>query len=291
MPPNFILAAIAVFGLLIGSFLNVVIYRLPRQCLSVWRTARSVCPRCGVQLRWFDNVPVLSWVLLLRGRCHGCGDRISWRYPFNELLVGLVFCGFAILDLPLETGEAGVVWPDEGWGLLAVHCFVFSVLLALAWIDLDHRILPDALTLPGIVIAPILCGLVPESMPSPIIGPFDSMLGLPADNVTAVLNGIVGAAVAGGGLWLIGWLGSRAFGKPAMGLGDVKLFAAMGGLLGLWSGLALLLACLVGSIVGIGVLLVSRERYVPFGPFLAVGMMVTWFFGPDLYRSFLLGMN
>lgn len=284
----FIHAASAVLGLLIGSFLNVVIYRLPRECLSVWKQARSLCPRCGVQLRWFDNVPVLSWVILLRGRCRGCGVGIPWRYPFNELLVGLAFFWFASRDLQWSDAAGPVGLPVGGWGIMGVHCLVFSVLVSLTWIDLDFRILPDALTLPGIVVAPLISGVLPESMPSLVIGPFDSIWGIPGANVAGLANGLVGVLVAGGGLWLIGFLGTRAFKKPAMGLGDVKLFAAMGGLLGLWSGLALMLACLVGSVVGIGVLLVSKERYVPFGPFLAVGMMVTWLHGPELFQALLL---
>ena len=108
----FVIGFILLLGLLVGSFLNVVIYRLPRECLSVWRQSRSRCPRCGLQLRWFDNIPLLSYALLLRGRCRGCGKPISWRYPLVECVTGLAFVGLLWLDVPasriefLELGAA-----------------------------------------------------------------------------------------------------------------------------------------------------------------------------------------
>ena len=271
---------VLVFGLLVGSFLNVVIYRLPRECLSVWRQSRSRCPRCGIQLRWFDNMPLVSYVLLLRGRCRGCRERISWRYPLVECVTGLAFVALLWLDVPkaridyLELGAAE-------WRLWAAHSLIFCTLLALSVIDLDFRILPDALTKPGIVLAPLLAFMVPELMPPHSWQPF-APGGPWSANLNALSNGVLGAAAAMGTLWGIGWLGSKAFRKPAMGLGDVKLLGAMGGIVGLWFLLVIVVASFAGSIVGLIVLAVRKDRYVPFGPFLAFGMMVVMFRGPEL---------
>ncbi len=274
---------VLVFGLLVGSFLNVVIYRLPRECLSVWRQSRSRCPRCGVQLRWFDNIPLLSYVLLLRGRCRGCRERISWRYPLVECVTGLAFVALLWLDVP----EAHIEYLELGaaeWRLWAAHSLIFCTLLALSVIDLDFRILPDALTKPGIVLAPLLAFMVPELMPPHSWQPF-APGGAWSANLNALANGVLGAAAAMGTLWGIGWLGSKAFRKPAMGLGDVKLLGAMGGVVGLWFLLVIVVASFAGSIVGLIVLAVRKDRYVPFGPFLAFGMMVVMFRGPELLEG------
>jgi leader peptidase (prepilin peptidase) / N-methyltransferase len=270
------LAFVGLLGLLVGSFLNVVIYRTPRVCLSVWKQTRSRCPQCGVQLRWFDNIPVASWVAL-KGRCHGCRTPISMRYPAVELLTGALFLGLYWFDvarlLPsylLFTSEAA-----GPWALFGVHAFVAATLLALSVIDIDFRILPDAITLPGIVLTPLLAWLAPEVMPEPLAL-------LEGVRANALANGMAGALGAGIGLYALGWGASKLFRKDAMGLGDVKLFAGMGGLLGVWVLFALLVACFLGSVVGIAVLLIKRDRYVPFGPFLALGTMVTSLWGPRL---------
>jgi len=272
------LVLVGVFGLVVGSFLNVAIYRLPRECLSVWRQTRSRCPRCGVQLTWYDNIPVLSY-LVLRGRCRRCQGRIAWRYPLVELACGVAFVLLARHDL----GEAGLVWPGDhqgAWLLFAGHAAIVAVLLVLSVVDLDFRILPDALTLPGIVLGPFLVLVVPELMPEPRIAFGD--LGVRA---TVFMNALVGAIGGGGLLYGIGWAGSKAFRKPAMGLGDVKLFAAMGAVLGPWVPLALVVACFAGALIGIVVMLVARHRYVPFGPFLGLGMVATMLYGPEILAA------
>ena len=221
------LTFITIFGLFVGSFLNVVIYRLPRECLSVVKDTRSRCPRCGLQLTWYDNIPVFSYVILLRGKCRGCRVPISFRYPFVELLTGAAFASLAWIDL----GASGLDYPTEAgraWLLLGVHALVLASLIALSAIDIDFRILPDAITLSGIVAAPVIVFLVPEAMPAPLWMPFADAPGTWGMNLNALANGLAGAAFAAGVLYGIGWLGSKAFRKPAMGLGDVKLFAAMG---------------------------------------------------------------
>ena len=262
-----------VFGLLVGSFLNVVIYRLPRQCLSIVRDTRSRCPRCGVTFSWYDNVPIASYVFL-RGRCRSCRGVISARYPLVEAGTAAAFAGLAWFDLVRVEG----VIDGSRWAVFAVHATVVAVLLALSVIDLDYRILPDAITLPGIVIAPIMVGLVPDVMPTPR---WLSSSG----HLSTVAESLLGIAVGGGSLWLIGRLGELAFRKPAMGLGDVKLAAGLGGLLGLWVVWAFFLACCGGAIIGLIVLLVRRDRYIPFGPFLALGAIVALLWGPDLFEA------
>lgn len=280
-----VITFVAIFGLLVGSFLNVVIYRLPRECLSVWRQARSRCPRCGVQLRWFDNIPLLSYLILLRGRCRGCGVGISWRYPLIELSTGLAFVGLLLVDVPAVEIEY-LNLSHDGWKLWGMHALIASVLLSLSIIDYDYRILPDVLTKPSIVIAPVLVFLVPELMPPSFWQPFAGN-GEWAPNLNAFANGVVGAGAAMATLWGIGWLGSKAFRKPAMGLGDVKLIAGMGGILGFWFLLVIVVASFAGSIIGILVMAIRKDRYVPFGPFLAFGMMVVMFRGPELLESVL----
>ena len=276
---------VTLIGLFVGSFLNVVVYRLPRECLSVWRQTRSKCPRCAIQLRWFDNIPLFSYLLILRGRCFNCRQAISWRYPMVETLTALLFVGLLWIDVGAEE-MASFDLSQPSWRLWAVHVLVVSTLLALSFIDYDFRILPDALTKPGIVVAPILVFLVPEAMPSTWWRPFDG--GGDWDvNLNALANGVAGAAAAAGTLWGIGWLGSKAFRKPAMGFGDVKLFGAMGGLLGPWFLLVLVVASFAGSIIGMMVIAIRKDRYLPFGPFLAFGMLVVMLRGPVVLEAFL----
>lgn len=263
---------VAVVGLLVGSFLNVVIYRVPRECLSVVRQVRSRCTSCGIQLRWFDNIPILSW-LVLGGRCRGCKQRISVRYPVVEALTAASFVALAWFGLGSEGWEDPLARLDV-WGLWALRALIVSALIALSVIDIDYRILPDVITKPGIVLAPIMVFCVPELMPGPAWTPVrDGPFGW-NESWNALANAVVWGVGGGALLWSLGWAGSKAFRKPAMGLGDVKLFAGMGGLLGPYVLLALVLASLLGSVVGIVILAVSRNRYVPFGPFLAAGAVV-----------------
>lgn len=272
---------VAVVGLLVGSFLNVVIYRVPRECLSVWRQTRSRCTSCGYQLSWFDNIPVLSWVVL-GGRCRSCRAWISARYPLIELLTSVSFLGLAWFGL----GAAGWEYPFDSmdvWVLWAVRALVVATLISLSVIDIDYRILPDVITKPSIVLAPLLVFCVPELMPGPEWTPVEEGPFGWTDRWNALINGVVWGIGGGVTLWLLGWLGSKAFRKPAMGLGDVKLFAGMGGLLGPYVLLALILASLAGSVVGTVVLVVRRDRYVPFGPFLAFGAVVCLLAGVSVW--------
>lgn len=245
------LAYVAFLGLCLGSFLNVVIHRLPRgQSLA---RPRSRCPACGHAIRPWHNLPVLGFVIL-RGRCADCRAPISPRYPLIELAGGLL------------TMVAAVAFPSP-WHSLAALWF-FLALLAVFFIDLEHRIIPDEISLGGTV------------------------LGLLLAHWTVGLGvALAGAAAGAGGLFLVGWIYRRVRGRDGMGFGDVKLAAMLGAFLGL-PGLVLtvLLASVLGSITGIA-LVASRRgsgaTALPFGSFLAPAGAVAILWGPRLWEWYL----
>lgn len=245
-------------GLIAGSYLNVVIHRLPRGEDTV--LAASACPSCGSKIRWYDNVPLLGF-LWLRGRCRACGAAISWRYPLVELLGGL---------------GVVVAWRMFGTTPQAIVAGVFLlVLLVLAAIDREHYILPDRITYPLIVAGLLLAVMRPQ-------------WGFVDHWRDAATGALVGAAIP---LLLIGaWLVIR--GEEGMGLGDVKMLAGVGAVLGLEQVLVtLFFASMVGSVVGIAGMLVGRlhgRSQLPFGVFLSLGAalallvgepLVTWYRG------------
>ena len=258
------------FGLLIGSFLNVVIYRLPKMLEREWAAGcaelsgqplpeqepfnllvpRSRCQACGHQIRWYENVPVLSY-LALRGKCSACGTAISIRYPMVELVTGLLF--------------AWCVWrwgPNLSGGM---WCLFAALLVAMTLIDWDTTLLPDVLTLPLLWAGLIAADL--RWIPVP-------------------LSDAVWGAVAGYmSLWLVYWAFKLATGKEGMGFGDYKLFAALGAWFG-WQALVpiILMASVIGAVVGIVMKLNSSLReggQIPFGPFLAMAGVTAMVFGPQ----------
>lgn len=240
------------FGLLIGSFLNVCIVRLPAD-QSVVRP-RSRCPKCGMAITARDNVPVLSW-LVLRGKCRACREPISGLYPMVELATGLLW--------------AGMAW-RYGLGLELAQWAVFgTLLLGIAVTDAREYIIPDEFSLGGLA-AGILFSV--------------------AGGVSGVTQAVLGAAVGFGLLWLVGTLGTWAFKEEAMGGGDVKMMAMVGAFLG-WPGvlLTVFLGALAGSAIFVPLSLVGKKKLVPFGVFLALGAAITWWIGPDLvdwYRRY-----
>lgn len=241
------------FGIIIGSFLTVCIYRLPRRKSIV--APRSACPECGHSISWYDNVPLLSFVLL-RGRCRFCHASIPYRYPIIELVNGM--------------GYVAILW-RFGWGWPAlVYGIFFSALLIITWIDWEHLIIPDAITLPGILVG-VLCSL------------WILPLGLG--------NSLVGVVVGGGVLLGVAWISPFLFGKEGLGGGDIKLLAMVGAFLGWELALAtLMMASIVGALVGIGLMFVSamrRGEYMPFGPFLALGGVISLLFGPEILAWYL----
>ena len=246
------LSVLGLFGLAIGSFLNVCIYRIPLGQSIVHPPSR--CTGCGQALRWHHNVPVASW-LLLRGRCAFCGAGISARYPAVELLTGVVF---ALHALVFEPGP-----------LLLVRLAFAAVLIVLAFVDIDHRILPDSMTLTGIPLGVLASVWLPP-------GWRDSLLGV---------------VVGGGSLWLIAEAYYRWRKIEGMGMGDVKMLAMIGAVLG-WRAVVvtLVLSSFSGALVG--VLMMSRAkdgmRYaLPFGTFLSLGALVASLVGEPLVAWYL----
>jgi len=254
-PEHFIQASAFALGLVLGSFLNVVIARLPRGESIVNPPSR--CPRCKKRIHPWDNVPVLSFVIL-GGRCRHCRRKISWRYPVVELLSGLL-----LWLLVRRVGDPLLLVPQAAF-LLA--------LLAIAWIDLDTRTIPDVVTIPGVGL-----GLAASLFAPP---------GLAA--------ALLGALCGGLSLWLVGTLYERATSVPGMGGGDVKLAAMMGAFLGVGGVFgAIFLASLAGSVFGILLIVLgkgSRRTAIPFGTFLAPAAIALCLYGDSLvrlYRSFL----
>lgn len=265
MLPALLVPSVIVFmlGAAIGSFLNVVIYRLPAGLSLLHPPSR--CPRCHTRLRPYDNVPILGW-LWLRGRCRYCAAPISARYPLVEALTGVLFL--------LAFWHTGLAWGTVGAWLL------LSWLVALSLIDLDTLTLPNALTQPGVVL-----GLGMQMTLGWLHQP--SWAGA----ISGLMTGVGGMVL---GLWLfetIALVASVGLGQTAMGGGDAKLAALLGAWLG-WPGVLMsgFLACLLGAIVG-GIAQATghlrRGQPIPFGPFLALGAVLTVFMGERLIAAYL----
>lgn len=241
------------FGTVVGSFLNVCIHRLPKEESVV--VPRSRCPACQAPIRALHNIPLVSFVLL-RGRCRACGHPIFWRYPVVEGLTGILFS--------LTVARFGVT-------LHAAFLLAFlSGLVVVSFIDLDHQIIPNAITLPGIPLG-LVAGL---------------FLGQPP-----VLDRLIGALGGAGFLYLVLFYGGVLYGQEAMGEGDLNLIALVGAFLG-WRAvvITILLGCLVGSAVGVSLIALKRLRrrqQIPFGPFLSLGAVVAMFWSEWLIAWYL----
>ena len=241
------------FGLCVGSFLNVCIHRIPESKSIVY--PGSMCPSCGERIRFYDNIPLMSF-LLLRGRCRNCRTPISLRYPLVELL-----------------SAAMAVWVAAAYGLTpaaAVTYGFIAVLIVITFIDIDHRIIPDVLSLPGIAVFFLAARLLPS--------------------VTWV-DSLIGILAGGGSLFLVAWLYHLITRKEGMGGGDIKLLAMIGAMIG-WKGVlfTIFASSAAGTAVGLIVMLITRQNMklaVPFGPFLALGAVVYLFFGPQVIQWYL----
>ena len=268
MVDGMFLAAAILLGACVGSFLNVVIYRVPAGTFFA-KGHRSACPRCGARIAWYDNLPVLSW-LALRARARCCGARIAWRYPLVELTTAAAFgLLFALPPSGLTFTEAN----PSGTALLAfaLHAWFVATLIACTFIDIDHRILPDVLTIPGMVVGCIGALLVPG-----LAGVFAEPGLQPA--VGSLLYSLAGLGVGFGVTWLVRVSAQWLFRKEAMGFGDVKFMGAIGAFLGPSNVLlAFLLACVLGAVGGVAHRLATGDAYVPFGPFLAGGAVLALF--------------
>ena len=283
----FTVIASAVAGSIFGSFANVVIYRLPREGLSVTKPKYSFCPNCGKTIQWYDNIPIISY-FLLGGRCRNCKVRISPRYIIVEALSAFLFA---------YSAHKFAVRGD--WGEFIVAAALCEVLIICAFIDARFRIIPDVIDVPGILLAPILSFAVP-SFVLPDFAKTLQKLGLAyspvlpfslGDRAAAAGGSILGMAVAAGVTYAVGVLGKAVFKKEAMGLGDVKLMGMIGGILGWQSALlGFFLGCIVGAVVGVTLILTVRRRdpHIPFGPFLAIGAVCVLFHKAKILHFFLV---
>lgn len=254
-----VLAGLA--GLVFGSFLNVCIYRLPRD-LSVAKPARSFCPFCETTIAWYDNIPIASYAALL-GRCRKCGARIPIRYPLVEFLTASAFTGAVVLHGP-------------SWASVKLMLFG-ALLIGLVFSDLEERILPDELTLGGAIAGLALAWIVP-----PQAGLFELWVPPPA---AAALDGLS----VGGVLWLVGLLYRMIRKREGLGLGDVKMMGMIAVYLGLsGSLLTLILGSLAGSILGLAIIRIGRKDAatyeLPFGSFLGAAALFVAFLGGPLMR-------
>ncbi len=273
---NLILDAIVfLFGLSVGSFLNVCVFRMPRGESIV--LPRSFCPGCRQPIAWYDNVPLLSF-LLLRGRCRRCGASISLRYPLVELTTGLLFLGvhfFVLMSRFRLFRETGVVLPLH---LIPFLWYFAASLFALSVIDWEHFILPDRITYPLFAVGLILAALIPDHFALFQWSPPGPWALLPS-----LRHSLLGALAGGLSLYLIGVLGKAALKKDAMGMGDVKMMAAVGAWMG-WPMvlLSIFLGAVAAAAVGVALIIVRRAKFgsrIPFGPYLALGSLLCLFWG------------
>jgi leader peptidase (prepilin peptidase)/N-methyltransferase len=270
VPLPFACAFFGLVGAAIGSFLNVVIHRIPREQSIVF--PNSACPQCHAAIKPYDNIPILSYVIL-RGRCRNCGTGISIRYPAVEALTAVLF----VL----------VTWHDRLSFALGFDLAFAAAILALVFIDAEHMILPNAITYPGIIFAILTRILLPY-----LAGPahFDDLPqllnffpGLPVW-VVSLIGAAIGALAGGGSLWFLGFAWEKLRGVEAMGFGDVKMMLMVGAFLG-WrlTILTILLAAFTGSIAGIIVVIRRGNRnlqtMLPFGIFLGIGSIVSLLVG------------
>jgi len=235
-------------GLIIGSFLNVCIHRIPAE-ESVVRPG-SRCPHCGSAIRWHDNVPVLSY-LALGGRCRDCSTRIPLRYPAVELLTGIAF---------------GVIW-SRGFAPPAatLYCVLAACYIVISFIDIDHKIIPDVITIPSLWVAPLVAVVVKQ---------------------ISLKESLLGIALGGGVLWAIAAGYEKLRKQEGMGFGDVKLLAMVGGFQGWQAALfSLIIGSILGTVVGLALMVARRGRLdmeIPFGPFIIAGAVLHLLGGPAI---------
>ncbi len=260
------------FGACVGSFLNVCIYRIPRDESVV--TPRSHCPHCNALIPWHLNIPVVSW-LCLRGKCASCKGPISFRYTLVELLTAMLFLA---VFMKWAAPAAMRMLPIEHPLIVPVYWLLLAGLILGTFVDFEHFIIPDSVSIGGMVAGPILSALVPALHDKAIWW-------------QGLTTSLIGLAVGFGLLNAVSWIGSKAFKKEAMGFGDVKLMGAIGAFLG-WKAVlfTVFVSSLLGSVSGLlliafgGVKLQSR---IPFGPYISAAALIWVFWGPALLGMYL----
>jgi leader peptidase (prepilin peptidase)/N-methyltransferase len=242
-----------IFGAMVGSFLNVCIYRLPKEESIVW--PGSHCPHCKSPIKFYDNIPLLSY-LLLKGKCRYCNASISIQYPIVEAITAL---------------SSFFLFMSFGVSLTFLYYFSFvAALIVITVIDLYHQIIPDVISLPGIGVGLLASLIIPQ---------------------ITFFNSLIGILLGGGSLFLVATVYQWLFKREGMGGGDVKLLAMIGAFLG-WKAviLTILLGSLIGSVVGIIIMILKGKDFkyaIPFGPFLSLGAVIALFWGESLIRWYL----
>lgn len=263
-------------GAIVGSFLNVVIHRVPNEQSIVF--PNSACPNCKTPIKPYDNIPILSW-LILGGKCRRCKEKISPRYPAVELLTALVYV---------------LVFSQIGFTpFLPVALIFVSTMIALIFIDAGHMILPNVITYPLLIFALIVRVAFPILLSASYFSELSSwplsMLALYPVWLVSLAGAVLGAAAGGGSLWLVGEIWKRFRGVEAMGLGDVKMMLGVGALLG-WrlAILSIFIGAFTGAVAGIAVMLGQKEKdmqaQIPFGIFLGVGAIAAMLFGETMIK-------
>jgi leader peptidase (prepilin peptidase)/N-methyltransferase len=248
-----VIVFVFIFGLIIGSFLNVVIYRLPEHQSIV--SPPSHCPRCGKQIKPYDNIPLLSYIIL-RGKCRYCGSRISPRYPAVELITGLLAAGLFI---------------KYGFSVDLIGFFILSAcLIAITFIDIDHRIIPNTISYPGTIIGFAASFFVSINNP---------------------INATIGILTGAGILFATAFIYKAVTGVEGMGMGDVKLMAMIGAFLG-WEAaiFTIIISAFIGSIVGVSLVLFAgkgRRYAIPYGPFISASAIIYLFYGQTFIHIYL----
>ena len=252
-----------IYGLFIGSFLNVCIYRIPRKIF--WQKHRSHCTSCDALIPFWNNIPVFSW-LLLRGRAACCGEKISSIYPIVELLTGAIFV-ISYWCFPFLAESSYGYTVDSGMLIRFAHALLFScILIVCSFIDRELQIIPDVISIPMIVISPLVAWLHPD---------------------LTLRASLIGVFVGGGLFYFVAWSYFMLRGEAGLGFGDVKLLAAIGGWLGYQSILpTVFLGSIIGAMIGIGVIIITSsydtKLKLPFGPFLSIGALCHLYFGQVL---------
>lgn len=239
---------IFILGAVVGSFLNVCIYRMPHST-SIVKPA-SHCPNCKKPILWYDNIPILSFIIL-KARCRFCKAKISWQYPIVEFLTALIFLLFF--------NYFGLNWE------LMVYLVLSCGLIVSTFIDIEHRIIPDEISVGGIAVGLLFSFLFPSLQKA-------------TSHWWSLGYSLLGALIGGGVIFLMGTIGDWIFKKESIGGGDVKLLAAIGAFMG-WQKvlLAFFLAPLFGAVVGIIVKIKTKESVIPYGPFLSLGALISLF--------------
>jgi leader peptidase (prepilin peptidase)/N-methyltransferase len=286
----FIFAVFAfLIGCSVGSFLNVVIYRLPRAGYSIVKPTRSFCPACLVTIRWYDNIPLLSW-FFLGGRCRFCGSVISPRYPIVELLTGLLFFASAL--------QFVVRVPQPDYAVWAAISAFSALMMAISFIDIDFRIIPDVLSGPGLLAAIAVSALVPTlhalemNHAERFLAGYGNLFRFILDlaepfraSALAVMLSLAGLTVGYCLIFVIRFVSSVIARREAMGMGDAKIMALVGAFTG-WRGaiLAIFIGALLGALIApaLRIALRSRDPKIAFGPFLAAGGVAVALFRKEL---------